>query len=57
VRSDTAAERQDPSLGFEKRKQEASIDVPGTLMLDHEGLMLQAALPPLRAFIESLEAL
>ncbi len=29
---------------FEKRQQEISIDVPGTLTLDHEGLMIQAAL-------------
>ena len=30
--------------GFEKRQQEVSMDVPGTLMLDHEGLTIQAAL-------------
>lgn len=29
---------------FEKRKQEVSIDVPGSLTLDHEGLTIQAAL-------------
>jgi DNA-binding transcriptional LysR family regulator len=29
---------------FEKRQQEVSLDVPGTLMLDHEGITIQAAL-------------